>query len=202
MEKNSKLPVQNFKQMMDKLKNLKKDQLLILLLVGILLVVIAIPTKKKEEKDQGKESSSVVTNQNGDTETGEDTLDILEEKLKRALSKVEGVGEVEVMITMKSKGEKIIGKDTPSITKSQMETDSQGGTRSSNEVNTSESTIYAQDENGKQVPYITEELEPKVEGVIVIAKGGDDPVVIKNISEAIMALFKVEAHKIKIMKMN
>lgn len=40
-----------------------------------------------------------------------------------------------------------------------------------------------------------------VTGVLISAQGGDDPVVVKNIQEAVMALFQVEAHKIRIMKM-
>ena len=38
-------------------------------------------------------------------------------------------------------------------------------------------------------------------GVLVCAQGGGDPVVVQNIQEAVMALFQVDAHKIKIMKM-
>ena len=40
----------------------------------------------------------------------------------------------------------------------------------------------------------------EVEGVVVIADGGDNAVVAQNITEAVQALFGVEAHKIKIMK--
>ena len=47
---------------------------------------------------------------------------------------------------------------------------------------------------------MTKELLPEVEGVIVIAEGGDNAVVARNITEAVQALFGVEAHKIKIMK--
>ena len=39
-------------------------------------------------------------------------------------------------------------------------------------------------------------------GVLVVAQGGDNPVVIKDIQEAVQVLFQVEAHKIKVMKMN
>ena len=46
-----------------------------------------------------------------------------------------------------------------------------------------------------------QELEPRVEGVIVIAEGGGNAQVKQNILEAVEALFPVEAHKIKIMKM-
>ena len=41
----------------------------------------------------------------------------------------------------------------------------------------------------------------QVTGVLVCAQGGGDPVVVQNIQEAVMALFQVDAHKIKIMKM-
>ena len=46
-----------------------------------------------------------------------------------------------------------------------------------------------------------QERNPTVEGVIVIAQGGVNAVVKQNILEAVQALFPVEAHKIKIMKM-
>ena len=36
--------------------------------------------------------------------------------------------------------------------------------------------------------------------MIVIAPGGDDAVVVKNITEAVQALFEIDTHKIRIMK--
>ena len=41
----------------------------------------------------------------------------------------------------------------------------------------------------------------EIRGVVVVAKGGGDPVIQRQIQEAVMALFHVEAHKIKVMKM-
>jgi stage III sporulation protein AG len=38
--------------------------------------------------------------------------------------------------------------------------------------------------------------------VLVAAQGADRPVIVQKIKEAVMALFQLEAHKIKIMKMN
>lgn len=40
-----------------------------------------------------------------------------------------------------------------------------------------------------------------VTGVLIAAEGGDNSVVVQNIQQAVMALFQVEAHKIKVMKM-
>ena len=41
-----------------------------------------------------------------------------------------------------------------------------------------------------------------IRGVLVVAQGGGDPVIVQNITEAVMALFGIEAHKIKVMKMS
>lgn len=40
----------------------------------------------------------------------------------------------------------------------------------------------------------------KVSGVLIAAQGADEPVVVREIQEAVQALFQVEPHKIKVMK--
>ena len=43
--------------------------------------------------------------------------------------------------------------------------------------------------------------ETEVRGVLIAAEGASDPVVVQKIQQAVMALFQIDAHKIKIMKM-
>lgn len=43
--------------------------------------------------------------------------------------------------------------------------------------------------------------ETEVTGVLITAQGAENPVTVQNIQQAVMALFQIEAHKIKIMKM-
>lgn len=184
-----------------KIKMPGKDQLLILLLSGILLVVIAIPTdggKKKAPPDSGGDPAEELKTATGQEPDSYEKRQ--EERLKEALEKVEGVGEVEVMITLKSSWEKIVEKDRPSSSQTVEEADAGGGTRHTQEVSRSETTVY-REESGERTPYVVKELEPEVEGVIVIARGGGNASVKQNILEAVQALFPVEAHKIKIMKM-
>lgn len=189
----------NFKTWLSKVKNLKKNQIFMVLLAGILLVIIALPTKQGEEtrsKNQTEQASvEKVSNEKTDT-------DVLEEKLVSALGKVKGVGKVEVMLTRKSSGQKIVEKDKPVSDKTTDEQDNQGGNRVTRESTQGEETVYAQDGSGAQTPYVIEELEPEIQGVVVVAEGGDNPVVVQNITEAVMALFGVEVHKIKVMKMS
>ena len=42
---------------------------------------------------------------------------------------------------------------------------------------------------------------PEIEGVLVVAEGGDSPRIVSDISDAVKALFQVEAHRIKVIKM-
>ncbi len=185
-----------------KIKMPKKDQLVMLLLLGVLLLVIAIPSEPKKKKEAETELAEETGNKGEREAVLADSYERQqEERLKEILEKVEGVGRVEVMITLQSSSEKVVEKDAPSRSQTVEEGDAQGGSRRTQEVEREETTVYQEAEDGTRTPYIIQELEPKVEGVIVIAQGGGNAMVKQNILEAVQALFPVEAHKIKIMKM-
>ena len=178
----------------------KKNQLLILLLAGVLLFVIVLPVPDGKEGD-GKEGGAETEPAAVRAETDPLSYEAyLEEKTAQALQYVEGVGRVKVMITLKSSGQKIVEKDQQSSTQTTEETDSGGGTRTAQDTSSDKTSIYEQDSDGSQTPYVSKELTPEIEGVIIIADGGDNAVVVQNITEAVQASFGVEAHKIKIMK--
>lgn len=56
-------------------------------------------------------------------------------------------------------------------------------------------------EEKKDAMGFSEGGEVKVNGVLIAAEGADNYVTVENIQQAVMALFQVEAHKIKVMKM-
>ena len=175
----------------------KKNQLIILLLTGILLLVIVVPLPENADQDSADPVTASAQEGNEDSQKYEEYL---EKRTEETLRHVEGVGEVEVMITLRSTGQKIVEKDQQSSSQSTEETDSTGGTRSTEESLSDKTSVYEQGTDGSQIPYVTKEISPEVEGVVVIADGGDNAVVVRNITEAVQALFGVEAHKIKIMK--
>ena len=49
---------------------------------------------------------------------------------------------------------------------------------------------------------ITYQEDEMVQGVAVVAEGGDNSVVVRNITEVVQALFDVDSHKIKVIKGN
>ena len=92
---------------MFEIRKIKKDKWLIILLVGLLLVVIAMPVSDiKSDQTQDKQQVQKAENASEDTYT-----DALETRLENALAKVEGVGNVKVMITLASSSEKVVEKD-------------------------------------------------------------------------------------------
>lgn len=175
----------------------KKNQLLVMLLVGILLVVIAFPTSDKQTK---KETGNTgVQSEYNSSEAYETEM---ENRLNKILKQVDGVGEVKTMITLKASAQRVVEKDREENSQSVDETDQGGGSRVTKEKSSNETTIYGSSGGESQTPYVSKEISPQIEGILVIAGGGDQAVVIQNITEAIQALFDVDTHKIKIMKMN
>lgn len=187
---------------MSKLKKPKKEQLVVLLLFGVLLVVIALPTTTGTMGAEKKDADISGTQGAAGTDTATLTYEEqLEKRLSAILSQVAGAGRVEVMVTLESRGERIVEKDTPESRKSVEETDSSGGRRTTDEQDWGEETVYYEDGSGGKSPYVVKELEPNIEGVLVLAEGGDSAVVKQELLEAVQALFPIEAHKVKIMKL-
>lgn len=190
------MKMQDFMQKI-KEKKLKRSDWLILVLAGILILIIALPTDTKEKK-QAEEAKENISKENNTMEASKDEI---ERKLEDILEKIDGAGDVKVMITYQDSGTQVVEKDKNTSENSLEESDSTGGVRSTKEQQLQESTVYEEADAGN-TPFVSKELLPKVEGILIVASGGDNQKVKQNISEAILALFQVEAHRIKIVKMS
>ena len=190
------MKMQDFMQKI-KEKKLKRSDWLILVLAGILILIIALPTDTKEKK-QAEEAKENISKENNTMEASKDEI---ERKLEDILEKIDGAGDVKVMITYQDSGTQVVEKDKNTSENSLEESDSTGGVRSTKEQQLQESTVYEEADAGN-TPFVSKELLPKVEGILIVASGGDNQKVKQNISEAVLALFQVEAHRIKIVKIS
>lgn len=177
-------------------RGMKREQWLICGLAGLLLLVIAAPVKQKEQKKTQEE----VTVQSQEP-TDDQIRQSYEKQLESVLLQVEGVGTVQVAVAMESTGKKQVEKDSPEDTSTSSEKGDSGTERTSQTVTTGETTVYEDTGDGGQTPYISSSTYPEIRGVIVVAQGGGNPVIVQQIQEAVMALFHVEAHEIKVLKM-
>lgn len=181
-------------------KKMKREQWIVCGLVGILLLVIAMPVKHTEQ-DKDSETETADGSEAQGSPAEEDIRLEYEQQLAAALENVQGVGAVRVTLTMESTGRKIVEKDQPQDSQTTSQSDPEGGESQSESLQSQETTVFEEREDGSQVPYVASETYPEIRGVLVVAQGGDDPVIVRQIQEAVMALFHVEAHNIKVMKM-
>ncbi|HAB59850.1 MAG TPA: stage III sporulation protein AG [Lachnospiraceae bacterium] len=182
------------------LKEIGIPKLIIIFMCGILLIILSFPSLFSggdKKNNTISEVSNVPT-----TTSAASYEEEMEARLKEALMKVEGIGNVEVMITLKSSKESVTLKDTPYSQESLDESDSSGGERKSTTIDKKEETVLQNSGTGGSTPYVIKELEPEIEGVLVIAQGGGSQTIIGEIVGAVEVLFDVPAHKIKVMKMN
>lgn len=173
-------------------KKKRKEQLLMLLLVGILLIVIAIPVDR-----DGGEKKTGSASESQETVTDRSYVSQMEQQLAAVLQNVQGVGEVSVMLTISETSEKIIEKDE----ETSVQTSSGEGGENTSSTERRETSVY-EGSSGSETPYVVKEITPRIEGVLVVAEGGDNAVVVESISEAVQALFGIDPHKIKVMKHN
>lgn len=160
-----------------------------LFIIGVILLVLSGSLSKSSEMvdEDVYESNSEYLKENASVNYIDNNI---EKQLEETLSKVEGAGEVDVFITYSSTEERIIAKNIKT------------------EINYNElgKDVIEKEENdvvlvSGDTPYILMEYSPKVEGVVVVAGGGDNPIVKQALHSSVQAVFDVEAHKIVILKM-
>lgn len=170
---------------MEEIKKLIKKagpmKLGIVLLCGILLILLSYGKGGSEGEKNEAETGGVPVE---DRQTDMEQYKIKrEQELKELLQKVDGVGKAEVMLTLKGSNEKVTLKDN-----------------TYKGEDTEEETVLIEDSDRNSSPYILQEKEPEVEGVVIVCEGGEDAATKREISEAVCALFQIESHKIKILK--
>lgn len=139
---------------------------------------------------------------------------ILENRVKEVLAKVEGVGQVDVLIVLKSSEQKVYQTDGRTSQSTTKEQDSSGGTRDITEFEEESSTVLAGygstagssitggsiSSGSSSGPLLEKEIRPEISGIVISAQGGGIPTVKSEITDAMVALFDLPAHKIKVLK--
>ncbi|MDD5937016.1 MAG: stage III sporulation protein AG [Clostridiales bacterium] len=186
-------------------KDINKKDLILLFIAGIVLLLLTVPdligklgTKTKKENVQSTPKLYAAATQNSEDK---EYIAYCENKLKKLLEKMEGVGKVEVVVSLKSSKEQVVLKDNPYTQESLSETDNEGGSRISSSTQNQEKTVLVNNKTGETIPYVIKELEPSVEGVVVLAQGGGDGNIATRIVNAVGVLFNVPAHKVQVLEM-
>ena len=188
---------------MDFIKKIGKDKLILICVASAVLIICLIwEEKNKNVQDNTqadiKNESKTDSNWQDLNEYMEKYANAQEEKLKSILSKIDGVGEIYVMITVKTGTSRDILMEQNISYEDTDETDSAGGLRKKYTYSEDNQTVYVTDENGNTYPYVINENAPKIEGVAVIAEGAQSAVIKQKIINVIKALFDIEVNKISV----
>lgn len=190
--------------------NKKKIENLVffVIILIITIVVINIIWNGKNESIQKQEGTSNkqlanAGNNASDTNLNTTTLvnDNLEQKLEQILAKIQGVGEVKVLINYSESSEIVAMYNENSKVSTTEETDTSGGIRKIEQTDSQKDIIY-QEENGEKTPITQKVIQPKIEGAIVTAKGAGDITTKTNIIQAVEAVTGLATHKIQVFVMN
>ena len=107
----------------------------------------------------------------------------MEEKLERALSQIEGAGEVTVVLTLKESARQVVAQDIQTSDTEQSRT----------------TVILSQGSGGEQTVTL-QQISPQYQGALVVCSGGDQPAVALEITNAVRALTGLSSDRISICK--
>lgn len=117
------------------------------------------------------------------------SVSALEEKLSQTLSKIQGAGDVTVMLTVQGGSRRVLAVDEKSARKAD------GGSE------TQSTTVVVSSGSGAgNDPVLVQQLYPRFQGALVVCSGGENAGVRLKLMEAVSALTGLGADKISICK--
>ena len=190
--------------------NKKKIENLVFFIVVLIITIVVINVIWNGNNKTNNQETNIVNKklaESQDTPSGTSELqnnnikNELESKLEKILSKIQGVGEVQVCINYQESAEVFAMYNENSKTSSTEETDTSGGTRKIEEIDTQKDIIY-QEEDGKKTPITQKVVQPKIEGAIITAQGANNANIKNNIIQAVEAITGLATHKIQVFEMD
>ena len=174
----------------------------IILIVTIIAINFILNDGKQEKIESDDPNKRLATTPNTNTFdiNEEPEEDELAQKLENILSKINGVGRVEVMITYSETSKTIPVYNEESTQQDTEETDSNGGTRKITQTDTRKEVIYEEVDGNKTL--ITQSvISPTIEGAIITAEGANNSTVKAYIVQAVEAVTGIATHKIQVFEM-
>jgi len=194
MNHRSEAPMKNFFELFQDKKAM--INIAVLLALGLLLLIMSSSLFKNEPAKSDETNRAVEGLPKTDSVESYETG--LERRLEEALSQVSGVGQVKVLLTISYGREIIVAENSVRDESTTKETDSTGGSREVYSIKTDDKVVFAEDDGQ---PLILKEISPKIEGVLIVAQGGDNVVLKEAMIKAAGTVLGVEPHKVQVLKM-
>ena len=182
-----------------------RNLMIVCIVLGFILIAMNVLLPNSKSLSSNKLSTTTTQEKVDNTATTEETdAKNYEENQKtdltNILKKMNGVGDVEVMISFENEEQKVPAYDKNTQKSTTEETDNQGGTRVNNQ-NTDGSTIVMTTSDGKNEPFILTTYKPKINGVIILAEGATNSKIKYEIEQAVSKLYNLSLDKVNVYSM-
>lgn len=182
-----------------------KNLIAVCIVLGFILIAMNVLLPGNKNLTSNKLSSKVTAENIDNTAISKETDEkSYEEKqktdLKNILKKMNGVGDVEVMMSFENGDEKVPAYDKNTQKLTTEETDNEGGKRVNNQ-NTDGTTIVMTTSDGNNEPFILTTYKPKINGVIILAEGATNSKIKYEIEQAVSKLYNVSLDKVNVYSM-
>lgn len=177
------------------LKDFGVEKILLIAIAGVILLV----TNLSEWRARAEPEENTEVQNTASVSENEAYIEGLENKLVHILENVDGVGQVEVMITLEASRESVLNKDDTE--ELETETETSDGTKNERRNSRRENETVLSDETGESAPYVIKELEPAIAGVVIACEGADDNTVAAAVTGAAQVLFGISVNRIQVLKM-
>ena len=120
--------------------------------------------------------------------------------LKNILKKMNGVGDVEVMMSFEHGEQKVPAYDKNTQKSTTEETDNEGGKRVNNQ-DTDGTKVVMKTSDGNNEPFVLTTYKPKICGIIIIAEGAENSKTKYEIEQAVSKLYNLSLDKVNVYSM-
>ena len=174
--------------MMDQIKCIFVKYKYVVVMIAVGCILLLWPSN-------GKEKSPVATS--AATQNTVSFTEEMEEQLEQILSKVKGVGRVEVFVTLECGTEVTYATNINADNEKGYEVQSLNNESSSFQ----ETIVTTRDSSGNETPVVITTKYPKYRGALIVCDGGDNAAVKLSVTKAVSSILGIGSDSILVMSM-
>lgn len=167
----------NLPRSREALEQLWKKYRLVLLIVLAGLLLMLLPGGSGQETEEVRQERETFS------------LEETERRMEEILSRIEGTGKLQLMLTLKSGSQLYLAEDTDESADDE-------------EVQVQRETVTLHRGSGYEDVVITRQIYPMYQGALVVCQGADKAAVRLAVTEAVAALTGLSSDKITVVKWN
>lgn len=195
------MKMEKIKEKITKKSNKFTYMIILIIIAGVMILVVSYfndstPTFLNLSNDTTFQENKREEN----LSTSTTYQDKVKNELKNILSKVKGVGEVDVIIHFEGGEELIPALDSEKSNTVTEERDSNGGNRVNN--NNKDGTKVVMSSQGSSTePLILKTYNPKIIGILIVAEGADDTKLSYELTKIVSSLYDISESKVSVIPM-